>query len=125
MLLIPRQKSWIIAVDEEFFQIEFHQRFCQGITLVVNGSKIEWDLTLLDILDLGGSFPFKITTIRRDVACSLEINMAHVFLVIDGKTIDGKRLFTYSFGRILLRFIILLLCMVVSFRPFFFQTIPN
>ena len=68
---------------------------CQKVTLAVDGEVVEWEQSLLDLLDFGGKFRFTlysgVNTLEEAVhECFLVINLWHIYLFVDGLDIERE-----------------------------------
>jgi len=115
MWFAPRNKRWLFKLDDVPHKVELRQRMCQKITVTVDGEVIEWDQSLLDLLDFGGKFRFTLYSGAANSGdecsheCFLVINLLHIYLFVDGLDIEGgRRRWALSGGRVVIGTLVLL-----------------
>ena len=115
MWFTPRSKKWIFKLRDVPHKVELRQKMCQKVTLAVDGEVVEWEQSLLDLLDFGGKFRFTLysgvnTAEEAAHECFLVINLWHIYLFVDGLDIERGKRFSFSGGRIIIG--ILVVCAV-------------
>lgn len=115
MWFAPRNKKWIFKIGEVPHKVELRQKMCQNVTLAVDGEVMEWDQSILDLLDFGGKFRFTLysglseTGAELPHECYLVINLLHIYLYVDGRDIErGDNRSALSGGRVIIGTLVLL-----------------
>ena len=135
MWFTPRSKKWIFKLRDVPHKVELRQKMCQKVTLAVDGEVVEWEQSLLDLLDFGGKFRFKLysgvnTSEEAAHECFLVINLWHIYLFVDGLDIERGKRFSFSGGRIIIGILVVCAVCLLLWTPIelilsFFQSLVS
>lgn len=122
MWFTPRNKKWIFKLKDASHKVELRQKMCQKVSLTVDGEVVEWEQSLLDLLDFGGKFRFKLYSAENSSQevvhdCFLVINMWHIYLFVDGLDIERGKRFSLSGGRIIIGILVFAIVCLLLWSP--------